>query len=191
VLVEPAVSGAVNARRRGIRDIICAAADDTSFRPRSLGAVGLFDVIEHIDDDRHFLASIRALMKPGGWLYASVPAYPLLWSGEDVAAGHFRRYRLDGFLDLLAAAGFETDFATYIFRFLPLPILLLRALPYRIGLGTAPDMARDHGGNDGRLSHVFARLLRGEVDNIRNGVAMKFGGSCLVAARVRDDVAAD
>lgn len=188
-LVEPGHAGAANARRRGLETVICATPDGARFKAASLPAVGLFDVIEHVDDDAAFLASIRGLLKPGGRLYATVPAYQFLWSAEDVAAGHFRRYSRQGICRRLEQAGLDVEFASCIFRFLPIPIALFRALPYRLGLsrtgGKKERLARDHVARGGALTRVLDRLLAAEVDNLGQGVAMRFGGSCLVVARRR------
>ncbi len=189
VLVEPGRVGASNAKRRGIRNVICATAETANFKQRSLSAVGLFDVIEHMEDDISFLQSIRVLMKPGGHLYATVPAYSCLWSQEDVLAGHFRRYTLNGISEALESAGFETVFSSYIFRFLPLPIFLLRTLPYKMGLSRIQSnparVARNHALHGGFLARLAGKILKPELDNLRKKKAMRFGGSCLILAKCR------
>ena len=186
VLVEPGETGALNAKRRGVETVICATTSTAGFRASTLGAIGLFDVIEHIEDDLAFLRSMRNLLKPGGRLYATVPAYPLLWSGEDPAAGHFRRYTGKSIGAVVQRAGFTLEYLTHIFRPLPLPILLFRSLPYRLGLGRASDgaqdPARDHSPGDGKAAGLLDWLLRGEVRNIDAKRAMPFGGSCLLVA---------
>ena len=77
-LVEPGCTGAANAKRRGLETVICATADTAEFKPHSLSAIGLFDVVEHIEDDFSFLRSLRGLMKEKGRLYITVPAYSFL-----------------------------------------------------------------------------------------------------------------
>jgi SAM-dependent methyltransferase len=186
-LIEPGPAGAANAKKRGVKDVICATTGTANIRPNTLGAVGLFDVIEHVEDDTAFLASMRKLVKPGGWLYATVPAYAVLWSEEDDRAGHFRRYTSRSIGKVIAAAGFEVVFNSYIFRPLPLPILLSRALPYRL-CGAKPatiarDKAGDHKVKAGLASRVLGAVLRREIANLENRRAMRFGGSCIVAAR--------
>jgi SAM-dependent methyltransferase len=186
-LIEPGESGAANAKRRGVPDVICASADGANIRAGSLGAIGLFDVIEHVGNDLAFLKSMRSLIKDGGRLYATVPAYSVLWSGEDEHAGHFRRYTAGSIGRVLESAGFAVEFSSYIFRPLPLPILLFRALPYRMGIAGAPgnpdDTARDHQARGGLMSRALASLLRTEIANLASGRPMRFGGSCIVAAK--------
>jgi SAM-dependent methyltransferase len=59
----------------------------------SFDIVTAFDLIEHVQDDHTLINEIRRVLKPGGFLLASVPAYPMLWTGHDVSLHHFRRYR--------------------------------------------------------------------------------------------------
>jgi len=187
VLLEPGPIGALNGKQRGIPTVICAAAGTAGIRPSTLNAVGVFDVIEHIEDDLDFLRSLRALLKPGGRLYVTVPAYSALWSGEDISAGHFRRYTCESIGARIRQAGFKLDYSTYIFRPLPLPIFLLRALPYRLGLMRAPrgeqDLQKDHRPPTNTMAVLIDLVLRGEVANIKAGRPMSFGGSCLLVAR--------
>src|SRR5262249_14907730 len=48
VLLEPGCTGASNAQRRGIQNVVCARLEDVGFGQASLAAAGLFDVVEHI-----------------------------------------------------------------------------------------------------------------------------------------------
>ena len=56
-----------------------------------------------------------------------------LWSSEDDAAGHFRRYRITGFCELLKECGFDVCYRSYFMGFLFLPILFIRVLLEKIG----------------------------------------------------------
>jgi SAM-dependent methyltransferase len=186
VLVEPGLAGALNAKRRGVPTVIQATTSSAGFTSQSMESVGLFDVIEHIEDDVAFLTSIHTLLKPGGKLYATVPAYSLLWSDEDEVSGHFRRYTLSSVKGCLQLAGFRHEFATYIFRPLPVPILLTRTLPSHWRKRTAADMRNrmrsEHKPARGAGMNIITWLLSREVKNIRAGRRMAFGGSCLVCA---------
>lgn len=202
VLVEPGKQGAFNAKKRGVKNVICATTYSAEFREGSLPSVGLFDVIEHIEDDVSFLRSIGDLMPEGGRLYATVPSYSFLWSHQDIGAGHFRRYTLSAITKVLDKAGFQVEFSTYIFRFLPLPILLFRTLPYRLGITqnrprgskiekqaktkkVSSNASRDHATEGGFAVSLLNSLLKREVANINTKRKMRFGGSCLVVAKHR------
>jgi SAM-dependent methyltransferase len=187
ILIEPGLSGAKNALKRGVLNVVRATLEDAAFLPEVLPAVGLFDVVEHIQEDRAFLTGISRLMTPGGRVYLTVPAFRWLWSGEDEEAGHWRRYTLQSVSKTLTHAGFEVEFATYFFGFLPLPILLFRALPHRIGFARtkgADGAARsDHELNSSLANRILQKLMRRELLNIAAGRPCSVGGSCLVVAR--------
>ena len=185
-LVEPGQIGASNAKRRGLETVICATTDSAGFKPHSLPAVGLFDVLEHIRDDLAFLQSLRNLMKKQGRLYVAVPAYSFLWSENDVSGGHFRRYTLKNVREIIEQVGFEVEFSSYIFRLLPIPIALFRAFPYRMGFSRLKDkeqkVAGDHAVQRGTMSSILEFFLNSELENLKNNKPMRFGGSCLVVA---------
>jgi SAM-dependent methyltransferase len=186
VLVEPGVHGARNAKKRGLEHIICASFEDGGFSRRTIPAIGLFDVLEHIEDDLSFLKSIRLLLASKGKLYITVPAYPFLWSQADVFGGHYRRYTLNTLTERLNQAGFMVEFSTYIFRFLPLPILLFRSIPYRLDLAkkqpTEASRSHDHAAKSKALEKLLDIALSAEISNIQNKLPMNYGASCLLAA---------
>jgi SAM-dependent methyltransferase len=74
--------------------------------------VGMFDVVEHLNDDLQALRDCRRLVKPGGHVLITVPAHPELWSYFDVASCHCRRYVRDELVAKLVEAGFEVEFAS-------------------------------------------------------------------------------
>ena len=187
VLVEPGSSGARNAKNRGLEHVICGTTQSAGFKNGSLPAIGVFDVVEHIEDDLGFLRHLWDLLEPGGMLYITVPAYNFLWSHEDAEGGHFRRYSVVSMEKKLLETGLKPVYGTYIFEFLPIPIFLLRTLPYRLGIvqsGSACNEAkRDHSQKQGLLGAIMARSFDSEIKSIRAGKSVGFGGSCLVAAR--------
>lgn len=75
----------------------------TTTRPDgSADLVTLLDVLEHVADDRRFLAEeIVPLVGTGGTLVVSVPAHPRLFSAHDTALHHERRYRRGELLERL------------------------------------------------------------------------------------------
>jgi SAM-dependent methyltransferase len=74
--------------------------------------VGLFDVLEHLDDDVAVLRQLRELLSANGALMLTVPAYPSLWSYFDVGAHHRRRYETAELNDKLVAAGYTVEYLT-------------------------------------------------------------------------------
>lgn len=66
-----------------------------------------FEVLEHLEDDESALAQWADLVRPGGHLILSVPAWQHMFSTWDEAVGHYRRYSPDELSHKLRAAGFE------------------------------------------------------------------------------------
>lgn len=83
------------------------------FDDESFDWILLTDVLEHLEDDRASLAVLHGLLRPGGRLLLTVPAFRWLWTKHDEEHGHFRRYsrpELDG---RLREAGFAVEKLSY------------------------------------------------------------------------------
>ena len=186
VVVEPGSIGAQNARHRGVQHVIHASLEDTGFLPGVLPSVGLFDVLEHVEDDGAFIRRICDYLRPGGTVYITVPAFEWLWSQEDVSAGHYRRYTRRSLSRVLKEAGLQVEFATCFFAILPLPILIYRTLPHRLGLYKASPSAdavqKDHQIRSPLGGRVLNFMLQRELERIKIRRETSFGGSCLAVA---------
>ena len=73
----------------------------------SFACVLMWDVLEHIDDDREALRAIAALLAPGGQLLLAVPSNPREWRWDDEFYGHVRRYTEADLRAKIAEAGLE------------------------------------------------------------------------------------
>ena len=181
VLVEPGEAGARNAIRRGIGTVICATLATAKFSARSLSAAGIFDVLEHVEGAANFLNEIHRCLVPCGRLYITVPAYPWLWSDDDVSAGHHRRYTLASLCREVEAAGFNPLYRTYFFSPLPLPLLAMRSIPSLFGRRSLP--RRTYGGlHNQRARWLTDRVWAAELRRIEDGRTIPFGSSCLLVA---------
>jgi len=187
VVVEPGASGARNAKKRGLPHVICATTLTAKFESETIPAIGVFDVVEHIENDVEFLKHLWDLLIPGGMLYLTVPAYQALWSQEDVEGGHFRRYTTQGLKKKLQQTGFSVRYSTYIFAFLPLIIFFLRTLPYRLNLvkraNNNDSIKKDHSSPSGFSGKTLTALMNGELTRIKKRRRIFFGGSCMVAVK--------
>jgi 2-polyprenyl-3-methyl-5-hydroxy-6-metoxy-1,4-benzoquinol methylase len=89
--------------------------------------VFLFDVLEHMADEDHFLRAVMFHLAPGGKLVLNVPAGKWAYSAYDEAAGHVRRYSIRSLED--TAGRNRLQIANSSYWGLPLaPTLLLRRL---------------------------------------------------------------
>jgi len=188
VLVEPGPAGARNAKKRGLQHVVCATTQSAGFKPGSMPAIGVFDVVEHIEDDVEFLRHLHNLLEPGGILYLTVPAYDFLWSDADDHAGHFRRYSFKRLEKLCCTTGLDIQFLTGLFSWLIAPLSLFRALPYRL-VGKSKNNLADAAAtmNDHTLPAWFERFANKsnewERGRISRGMPVPFGASILLAAQ--------
>lgn len=99
----------------------------TDFPAASFDLIFMLDVLEHLEKDGPVLAECRRLLKPGGHLLITVPAYRFLWSGMDDALMHKRRYTAGKLEKDTLGAGFRTVRLTY-FNTLLFPIAVVQRL---------------------------------------------------------------
>ena len=186
-LVEPGIEGCRNARTRKLDTIICSTLENAEFKKDTIEAVGLFDVVEHIEDDVQFIELIHSYLKKEGHIFITVPAYKALWSNEDTDAGHYRRYTTKSLEQKLVGAGFEIVQSTYIFSILPIMVYLFRTLPSKMGFNkNSNDVAKhsnEHKTRTGFLSRQLDKIWASEVNKIKKGEKIPVGGSCFVIAR--------
>lgn len=92
----------------------------------SCDAVTLLDVLEHVDDVVA-LKEVYRILRPGGLLFLTVPAFSWLWSYRDEAAGHRRRYSRRGLCRFLTESGFAVQDLRF-YQCLLFPALVLTRL---------------------------------------------------------------
>ncbi|HLQ38308.1 MAG TPA: class I SAM-dependent methyltransferase [Planctomycetota bacterium] len=121
---------------RGFTRVLCASGYELPFADGSFDLVTLFDTMEHIPDDKKALVEVKRVLKPGGMLFVSVPAYQFLWSQNDTVAHHFRRYTAPRLRAVVQAAGLRPLRVSYFNTLLlPLivPVVLWQKLLDRLG----------------------------------------------------------
>lgn len=190
ILMEPGLKGCINAKERGVRDVVCSRAEAPAILPGSIGGIGLFDVLEHITDDACILKTLSSLLTDKGKIYITVPAYSWLWNMHDDMARHQRRYASKELEDLLKKNGYEVLYMSYFFSFLLPPVLLLRRLPYVFGMGknkriSGTEDKKMHGvGLPAQIKKIIENLSFREIRKIPHG-KIWFGTSLIAVARKR------
>ncbi len=81
--------------------------------------VTMLDVLEHLSDDAKALKEVHRVLRPGGSLILSVPAYHHLWSAHDEALHHFRRYEKANLAKTLRAGGFHIEKISFAMSLMP------------------------------------------------------------------------
>jgi SAM-dependent methyltransferase len=160
-------------RARGLTEVREGGADDLGGRTAAYDAVTFFDVIEHLPDDIRALTLAREVLRPGGRVFVSVPAYPWLWSHHDEAHGHQRRYTRDLLRARLTAAGFaQANTGYFNARLFPIA-LAVRGFQRLTGQGLEADLQPPAG----LINRLFARIFAGEAGRLarRGSVGYPFG----------------
>lgn len=96
-------------RRRGLGHLVGADAMHLPLASDRFDLIVAMDILEHLPDDGAALCECFRVLKPGGRMIATVPAYPHLWSEHDVALMHFRRYRRSEYRSRFTSAGFRIE----------------------------------------------------------------------------------
>jgi len=114
------------ARRRGYDVDQGDAARGLAYDDASFDAATALDVIEHNADDVSILREIERVLKPGGQVAITVPAFMWLWSHNDDINAHVRRYTAGELRRKLQATGFRVRRLSYNNCFVfPLAVLLI------------------------------------------------------------------
>lgn len=152
------------------------------FSESSFDAAFILDVLEHIDEDETVLREIRRVLRPGGSLLITVPAFMFLYGRQDRMSEHKRRYRREALVNLVTGIGLQVQYCTYFNTFLFPPIAAIRIARRWLGLPDGEGLTDF----DMRLPDPLERLLEGLFASERHAidhVVLPFGVSLLCSAR--------
>ncbi len=154
--------------------------------------IGLFDVLEHLPDDRQVLRDLRMMLKDDGVLLITVPAHRRLWSYFDEAAHHCRRYEPDELRQKLGEAGYEIEYFTqFMMSIFPIVWIgrhvsaLYQRLPGRRNVSSPEQMATQELRLNPLTNKALTRLLSLERRWLADGRTLPLGTSLLAVARKR------
>lgn len=145
-------------------------------------AVCMFDVLEHIEEDKKALQNANKMLKDNGHIILTVPAHMWLWNRADKTAGHKHRYNRSELVAKLEAAGFEIVKAKYFFISI-VPLLLLRRF---VNKDNNMLVKKEERSKDIVINNSINKILL-TVSRIENKVSKFspnfFGGSLFVVAK--------
>jgi SAM-dependent methyltransferase len=148
--------------------------------------IGMFDVLEHLDDDLGALSSLRGMLVPDGTLVLTVPAHPALWSYFDEYSHHRRRYKLGELNGKLTKSGYRVQYITeYMCSLLPLIWLgrkISAMLPSRKPRSTA-EMADSDLRIVPVLNDLIGWTLSWESGRVARRRRLPFGASIIAVAK--------
>ena len=185
VSVEPLPEGASEIAAMGA-EVFCGTLQDLELPSGSLPAVGLFDVVEHLEDPSELLGEVARVLAPDGRLFITVPAYQWLWSAEDEILGHFRRYSAKTLRAELSNAEFSAQSVRYAFASLVPAAAMLRTLPYRLGLNRDPEKVLSRNSarvQPGEATNRLARRVLAAEAKVSRRVPLPFGLSLVAVAQ--------
>jgi SAM-dependent methyltransferase len=132
------------------------------------------DVLEHVDD-RAAMREANRVLRRGGVLLATVPAFPWLWGPRDGLAGHKRRYRRRDVVRLVTENGFDVLELRY-YQFLLFPLVVAGR---KLGKATTVE---EHPSS--AVNRLFTAINTFEV-RVGDRVRWPWGSTIAVAARKR------
>ena len=144
-----------------------------------LNAIGAFDVLENIEEDKAVLQQFCKALKLGGVVFITVPQHLWLWSAVDEYACHVRRYGVSKLHQKVCKAGLEVIRSTLFVSTLLPAMYLSRLLRWKTD--TSMDDVAGLNVNP-TLNKIFEWILNFELALIRVGVALPVGGSRLLVA---------
>ena len=138
--------------------------------------IGAFDVLEHIQEDTIVLSQMFRATKGGGGIILTVPQHQWLWSIEDDAACHKRRYSRTELVAKVENAGFRIVWATS-FVFLLFPLMVASRL--RFGFGVRQENRFAELRLPSLLNAVLEKICDIERYFLMQGISFPVGGSLL------------
>jgi ubiquinone/menaquinone biosynthesis C-methylase UbiE len=152
-----------------------------------LDVIGLFDVLEHIQDDQAVLNRLFSLVGPGGKLIITVPAQQKLTSYFDMASRHVRRYDREELRAKLEHSGFKVDFISYYMMIIYPIVWLRRTIKNKKGLLAIDDpcvitQSMEELRIIPVINEILIVLLKLEAQWIKKGKTLPFGTSLVTVA---------
>lgn len=157
------------------RDRITVGMLDVSYRPEAaFDLVLLLDLLEHVEDPTTVLRLAGQVLRPGGAVLLTVPAYRWLWTSHDALNHHARRYSKTELTRTVAESGLSVQSVRFLFQSIVPMKLAVRACESLARV--EPRVPRMPGPHTNQFLTSWYR-----TEN-RVGRRMPFGGSILLVA---------
>jgi SAM-dependent methyltransferase len=165
------------ARERTGVAVTLGSVTELPFADATFDAVVSCDVLCQVEQPERALAEFRRVLRPGGAVMLTMPAYRWMHSYHDRQVGNLRRYSRSELVTLLRADGFTTEWASY-WNTLTFPLAVLRRKILPAGEGES----------DVRLyppavEGTFDAMMKLEHAWIARGWALPFGNGVMALGR--------
>ncbi len=166
---------------------VCGSAMALPFADETFDVACAFDVVEHCEPEAQAVKELARVLKPGGRLLLSVPAYQWAWSEFDEENGHHRRYTRSRAERAVENAGLRVTRSTYAFAGV-FPFFAAERLARRVRRGLSRSPGEQHAVDTVSLPEVprtlerlFLWLSRKEA-RVLGRRDLPFGSSVVLAA---------
>lgn len=157
--------------------VLEGSVEQMPFGANSYEAIVSCDVLCQVSDPVRALREFRRVIKPGGALVLTMPAFQWMYSYHDRQVGNLRRYARGELGDLLRAAGWRSVQLTY-WNMLPFPLAVLRRKVFPATEGESDVYLYPPS-----VEGAFDRVMRFEHRWLSRGQTLPFGSSLLAVAR--------
>ncbi len=173
-------------RSRGFARTLVGGGEKLPFRDACFDAITAFDTIEHIPDDLAAVRECLRVLRPGGRMFVSGPAYQFLYAHQDRVVHHQRRYTTTRMRRLFESAGFQVEKASYINFFL-FPLILPAVLLIKLKERLRPPPPTQNTSNvsvpiAGWINKTLAAIFSFER-HVLARISVPFGHSLILIAR--------
>lgn len=112
-------------RERGYGDKVkYGSLLDIPYENETFDIVFLLDIVEHVKDDHKAVEEVSRVLKPAGTAVIIVPAYQWLWSRNDIAYHHHRRYNVNSIKKLVKSKDLGITFISF-FNTILFPVFVI------------------------------------------------------------------
>lgn len=174
--------------------LVCADANrlGDAFAAGSFDLVTVLNVLYHewISDEAEVLDQIRRVLRPGGWLLLTEPAFESLRRRHDRIDSGLRRYSRRRLVQIVEGAGFAVRRATY-FNAISLAPAAIVAMIDRLRRTSKPEDRLDETGElsvpPGPINRLVLEMCRLESLWLRHVGDLPFGVSVMLLAQREED----
>lgn len=166
-------------KNKNLKNILKAQLPDLNIiEDNSVDLILLFDVLEHLEDDKFALSVLKNKLKDGGCVLLTVPAFSFLWSKHDEIFHHKRRYNLKQIKKIFKELDLKIVKASYLY-FLLFPVVLIMRLLKQLfkSLATKDDFKINN-----KLLNSFIINFLSIEEFLLNYFNYPFGSSILILA---------
>lgn len=182
--IEPDIDAISFCRYKGFSRITQGSLPEMPFEDSSFDLVVATDILEHVDNDALGVREIARVLKPGGRVLITVPAFQSMWGLQDTISLHKRRYRREELLELCKRNGIDIDTSDcfYFNYILFLPIFIARKI-LNLMNGLKKNTVKNEGHiNNPLLNALFDRIFYLDILTARS-LKVPFGVSLFALGR--------